>query len=58
MATTFEAILGAVHKNGGNEALIGVMTHLGLTRATDTGNVEILLLPLSSVIPLLLTCQL
>lgn len=31
MATTVEAILGAVHLNGGDEALASVMTKLGLT---------------------------
>lgn len=30
MATTVEAILGAVHLDGGYDALVGVMDHLGL----------------------------
>jgi ribonuclease-3 len=31
MSTAVEAILGAVHLDGGDQALASVMTHLGLT---------------------------
>lgn len=39
MATTVEALLGAVHLDGGLDALTNVMTHLRLIDHDESGTV-------------------
>ena len=61
MATTVEAILGAVHLDGGEEALAAVMERLGLTHELLVQAVTFIALPLllgPVWFPYPLTCQL